>query len=119
MGNVLSEEKKQQVIALGRLGWSLRRIETATEVRRETASGYLSSGSSVAPAPAASEVCTAALPADRSVLERRQRMLELPSTTMPTPSASVIPLTRYLRPASQYALLLRPAAPSAEGGGSE
>ncbi len=26
MSNVLSEEKKQQVIALGRLGWSLRRI---------------------------------------------------------------------------------------------
>jgi hypothetical protein len=24
MGNVLSEEKKQQVIALGKLGWSLR-----------------------------------------------------------------------------------------------
>jgi len=41
MGNVLSEAKKQQVIALGRLGWSLRRIEEATEVRRETASGYL------------------------------------------------------------------------------
>jgi len=41
MGNALSEEKKQQVIALGRLGWSLRRIEEATEVRRETASGYL------------------------------------------------------------------------------
>ena len=41
MSNVLSEEKKQQVIALGRLGWSLRRIEQATGVRRETASGYL------------------------------------------------------------------------------
>jgi hypothetical protein len=27
MANVLSEDKKQQVIALGRLGWSLRRIE--------------------------------------------------------------------------------------------
>ena len=27
MSNVLSEEKKQQVIALGRLGWSLRRIQ--------------------------------------------------------------------------------------------
>ena len=26
MSNVLSEEKKQQVLALGRLGWSLRRI---------------------------------------------------------------------------------------------
>jgi transposase len=41
MGNVLSNDKKQQVLALGRLGWSLRRIEEATEVRRETASGYL------------------------------------------------------------------------------
>src|SRR5882724_6820413 len=41
MSNVLSEEKKQQVIALGKLGWSLRRIEEATGVRRETASGCL------------------------------------------------------------------------------
>jgi hypothetical protein len=30
MSNVLSEEKKQQVIALGKLGWPLRRIEQAT-----------------------------------------------------------------------------------------
>src|SRR5215469_1651493 len=41
MSNVLSEEKQQQVIALGRLGWSLRRIEQETGVRRETASAYL------------------------------------------------------------------------------
>jgi transposase len=41
VSNVLSEEKKQQVIALGRLGWSLRRIEETTGVRRETASSYL------------------------------------------------------------------------------
>ena len=39
--NVLTEEKKQQVIALGRLGWSLRRIQSATKIRRETAAGYL------------------------------------------------------------------------------
>ena len=37
----MNEEKKQQVIALGRLGWSLRRIQSATGVRRETAAGYL------------------------------------------------------------------------------
>jgi transposase len=37
----LNEEKKQQVIALGRLGWSLRRIQKNTGVRRETAAGYL------------------------------------------------------------------------------
>lgn len=41
MGNVLDPDKQQQVVALGRLGWSLRRIEAATGVRRETASGYL------------------------------------------------------------------------------
>jgi hypothetical protein len=41
MANVLSAEKRQQVIALGRLGWSPRRIEEATGVRRETASAYL------------------------------------------------------------------------------
>ena len=41
MSNVLSEEKKQQVIALGRLGWSLRRIERETGIRRETISAYL------------------------------------------------------------------------------
>jgi transposase len=41
MSNVLADDKKQQVLALGRLGWSLRRIEQATGVRRETASGYL------------------------------------------------------------------------------
>jgi hypothetical protein len=37
----MSDEKKQQVIALGQLGWPLRRIERATGVRRETATGYL------------------------------------------------------------------------------
>jgi hypothetical protein len=39
--NVLSREKREQVIALGRLGWPLRKIEEATGVRRETASVYL------------------------------------------------------------------------------
>lgn len=41
MANVLSDDKKQQVLALGRLGWSLRRIERAIGVRRETSSVYL------------------------------------------------------------------------------
>ena len=41
VSNVLNEEKKQQVIALGRLGWSLRQIQRATGVRRETAASYL------------------------------------------------------------------------------
>jgi hypothetical protein len=41
MSNVLSEEKKQQVSAPGKLGWPLRRIELATGIRRETAGAYL------------------------------------------------------------------------------
>src|SRR4051812_7396854 len=41
MSNVLSEHKRQQVLALGRLGWPLRRIEEETGIRRETASAYL------------------------------------------------------------------------------
>jgi len=41
MANVLSDEKKQQVLALGRLNWPLRRIQEETGVRRETASAYL------------------------------------------------------------------------------
>ena len=43
MANVLKDEKKQQIIALGRLGWSLRKIQKATRVRRETISAYLRS----------------------------------------------------------------------------
>lgn len=41
VSNVLREESKQQIIALGRLGWSLRRIERKLGVRRETISAYL------------------------------------------------------------------------------
>lgn len=41
MSNVLTEEKKQQVLTLGRLGWSRRRIEKQTGIRRETAVAYL------------------------------------------------------------------------------
>ena len=41
MANILGDEQRQQVLALGRLGWPLRRIEQALGVRRETASAYL------------------------------------------------------------------------------
>ena len=41
MANLLDSEKQQQILALGRLGWTLRRIEEATGVRRETAGRYL------------------------------------------------------------------------------
>ena len=45
MGNALRQREqcleREQVIALGRLGWSLRRIEKTVHIRRETISGYL------------------------------------------------------------------------------
>ena len=41
MSNVLDQHRQQQIVALGRLGWSLRRIEETTGVRRETVSDYL------------------------------------------------------------------------------
>src|SRR4029078_2015678 len=41
MSNVLDDEKQQQIRALGRLGWTLSRIQEATGIRRETISGYL------------------------------------------------------------------------------
>jgi len=50
VSNVLSDDKRQQVIALGRLGWPLRRIEKETGIRRETAGAYLkAAGISVRP----------------------------------------------------------------------
>jgi len=41
MANILGDDRKQQILALGRLSWPLRRIEQLTGVRRETASAYL------------------------------------------------------------------------------
>jgi transposase len=49
----LSDDKKQQVLALGRLGWTLRDIEGAVGVRRETASGYLKAAGIAVRAPRA------------------------------------------------------------------
>jgi transposase len=73
MANVLSEGKRQQVIALGHLGWTLRRIEDETGIRRETVSAYLkAAGITVRPrrarrlpAKPASQVTTDSNPASR------------------------------------------------------
>ena len=68
MSNVLNQEKKQQVIALGRLGWALRRIEQRTGFRRETISKYLKEAGVALRAP-------------------RQRRLPTPSIRAPTPDS--------------------------------
>src|SRR5688572_20779911 len=41
MSNVLEHTTQQQILSLGRLGWTLSRIQETTGVRRETISGYL------------------------------------------------------------------------------
>lgn len=41
MANVLKPERQEQVCALGRLGWSLRRIQAETGVHRDTVRRYL------------------------------------------------------------------------------
>jgi transposase len=41
MGNVLDDTNQHKILALGRLGWPLLRIQRATGIRRETISAYL------------------------------------------------------------------------------
>jgi transposase len=104
MSNVLNEEKKQQVIALGKLGWTLRRIEQVTGVRRETAGSYLkAAGIAVrpsggwgrrGPAKASNEVTTGpadSKPANEVTTDFIRGIREKPPLQLPkaNPSASV------------------------------
>src|SRR5436190_1729519 len=64
--------------------------------------------------------CATALAADLLDVHRLKRMLQLAGTSTAAPAPPrVLPLARYLRPASQYALPLRPLDPSPEGEESE
>jgi len=61
------------------------------------------------------EACTVALAADMLDVHRLRRMLEHGVTAPPpAPPARVLPVARYLRPATQYQLPL-PATASTEG----
>jgi transposase len=65
--------------------------------------------------PRVTEVCTIALDADMLDIHRLKRMLEQGvAPPPPAPPARVIPLARYLRPATQYQLPLRDAASEGE-----
>src|SRR3989475_9451699 len=102
MANVLSAEKREQVIALGRLGWSLRRIEEATGVRRETAGAYLKTAGVVVRPPGrwgqppkpAIEVSTdssagpASNPANRTGVSTDSATAPLAAPTLPRPGRS-------------------------------
>ena len=63
----------------------------------------------------ATDVCTLALTADMLDVHRLKRMLEQGIVApAPAPPARVIPIARYLRPASQYKLPLRAASEGEE-----
>jgi len=117
VSNVLSEEKRQQVIALGRLGWPLRRIQQETGIRRETAGAYLKAAGVAIRAPGGWGRRVPAKPANEVFPD--------PSTASPAGSAQNRPtratiechnLFRHLLP-FPYALhhqgaeLLRPQVP--------
>jgi hypothetical protein len=66
-------------------------------------------------APRVTAVCTVALAADMLDVHRLTRMLEQGVVAPPAPSpARVIPIARYLRPASQYKLPLHAASEGEE-----
>jgi len=106
VSNVLKEDKKHQIIALGRLGWSLRRIQKSVGVRRETAGDYLrEAGIAVrppgvwgraAPAKAANEVTTdSALPDSKPANEVSTDFgAELGASPGRSPSASASAIHR-------------------------
>jgi len=103
VSNVLSDEKKQQVIALGRLGWSLRRIQKSVGVRRETASSYLKEvGITVRPpggwgwppaAKPAIQVTTGPPAAKPAITAITDSVLLTPATTEPFPAKPAIEVT--------------------------
>ena len=90
MANVLSDTKRQQVLALGRLGWPLRRIEDATSVRRETASAYLKAAGIAIRAPGGWGRRPAAKPANEASTDSAADPTATPanggSTDSPPPS---------------------------------
>src|SRR6202167_2343946 len=86
MSNVLSEAKKQQVIALGRLGWPLRRIEQETGVRRETAGAYLKAAGIAVRPPGAWGRRPPAKPANENEVTTGSDATEPTQTINPNPN---------------------------------
>jgi transposase len=95
VSNVLSEEKKQQVIALGRLGWSLRRIERATHIRRETAADYLRAAGIPVRPPAGWGRREPAKPANGVITDSSAESATL---TVPEPQANRSPSSSACQP---------------------
>ncbi|HEX8893108.1 MAG TPA: IS21 family transposase [Terriglobales bacterium] len=102
MSNVLNEEKRQQVLALGRLGWPLRRIQQETGVRRETASGYLkAAGIAVRPPGGWGKRPAASKPANEVSPDCGAELA--PSTTAAPPAGIPTPAQESVPPDSKPA----------------
>src|SRR2546421_12260899 len=102
MSNVLIEDKQQQVIALGRLGWSLRRIERETGVRRETAGGYLRAAGMAVRTPGAWGRSAAAKPAIGVTTGAEAKpALEGTTGSEPGPASPSAPCRKQLRSLSR------------------
>ena len=111
MSNVLNEEKRQQVLALGRLGWPLRRIQQETGIRRETASAYLKgAGIAVRPPrgwgkrPAASKPANEVSPDFGAELTRSA----IPAAPTVTPMPTQDPVPPGSKPANEVSTDLAP-----------
>ena len=106
MTNVLGNDKRQQIVAPGRLGWSLRRIEQATGVRRETISGYLKAAAIAVRGPerpTASTAKAAISPAAVSADLRRGK---------PAISGEVAPQSDGAKPAISWSVSTDPERPT-------
>ena len=88
MSNVLNEEKKQQVIVLGRLGWSLRRIQKEIGVRRETAAAYLKAAGIAFRPPGSWGRQPPAKPANEVITDFGAELAASPAAPEPQPDRS-------------------------------
>jgi transposase len=98
MSNVLDHEQQQQILGLGRVGWTVRRIATVTGVDRLTVRGYLRAagipvrgrgrpGERAANPTISAEVSTDSPPAKPAIREEVSTDLARPAATR-APSAS-------------------------------
>ena len=101
MSNVLDEQKQQQILGLGRVGWTVRRIAKATGVDRATVRGYLRAagipvrgrgrpGEGVAKPAITPEVSTDSRPSNPAISSGVSTDLSPTPTRAPTASACEI-----------------------------
>jgi hypothetical protein len=89
MANVLKTDMQEQVRALGRLGWSLRRIEQATGVHRDTVRKYLAAAGIGMRAPRRRRLAAAGLDAGGGARPASEVTADPGPTESPKPPSEV------------------------------